>query len=125
MSVLEPGSSYWSVVVIDMYHYQDPEEGELIVGGFPTAAAAIEYARRRMRSTVEECRPGAHSLQDLRMRWHMFGEDCVVPGTGYMGLDDLDEFIAHPATPEEIDWVSLDPDLELRAVVLRYQRGKE
>lgn len=112
----------WSVLVIDMFHYMDPEEGEKMVEGFRCAEGAIEYARRRMRSSLEECRPSAADAADLRNRWFMFGEDCIAIGTGYMAFSEIDDFIAHPATPEEIDWVSLEPDSETRALLLAVTR---
>lgn len=107
----------WSVVVIDMYHYMDPEDGERIIEGFLRQEDAIEYARRRTRCSLEEQRSGAKNAEDLRSRWFAFGEDCLVPGTGYKGLDDLDDFIANPATPEEIDWIALTPDPAMRKLM--------
>lgn len=112
----------WSVLVIDMFHYMDPEEGEQTVDGFLRPEGAIEYARRRMRSSLEECRPSAADAADLKNRWFMFGEDCIAIGTGYMAFSEVDDFIAHPATPEEIDWVSLEPDSETRAWLLAVTR---
>ena len=113
----------WSVLVIDMFHYMDPEEGEQTVEGFLRPEVAIEYARRRMRSSLEACRPSATDAADLRTHWFMFGEDCVAIGTGYMASSELDDFIAHPATPEEIDWVSLEPDPQMRAFLLNVTRS--
>ena len=113
----------WSVLVIDMFHYMDPEEGERTVEGFQRPEDAIEYARRRMRSSLEECRPSAADAADLRTHWFMFGEDCIAIGTGYMASSELDDFIAHPATPEEINWVSLEPDPQMRAILLDVARA--
>lgn len=112
----------WSVLVIDMFHYMDPEDGERLVAGFLNPEDAIEYARRRTRSSVEECRPSASDAAALRTAWFMFGEDCIALDIGYKGFAELDEFIAHPATPDEIDWVSLEPDLEMRAFLLEVAR---
>jgi hypothetical protein len=39
----------------------------------------------------------------------MFGEDCTVVSGNYSGQEELDFFIANPATPEERDWASLQP----------------
>jgi hypothetical protein len=118
----KPTDNTWSVLVIDMFHYMDPEEGERLVTGFLKEEDAVEYARRRTRSSVEECRPSAPEAAALRSAWLMFGEDCIALGTGYKGFAELDEFIAHPATPEEIDWVSLEPDLRMRTVLLHVAR---
>jgi hypothetical protein len=113
----------WSVLVIDMFHYMDPEEGEQTVEGFLRSEDAIEYARRRMRSSLEESRPSAADADDLRTRWLMFGEDCIAIGTDYKASSELDGFIAHPATPEEIDWMSLEPDPQMRAFLLNVTRS--
>lgn len=112
----------WSVLVIDMFHYMDPEDGERLVTGFLNPEDAIEYARRRTRSSVEECRPGASDAAALRSAWFIFGEDCIALGAGYKGFAELDEFIANPATPEQIDWASLEPDPKLRALLLEVDR---
>lgn len=112
----------WSVLVIDMFHYMDPEDGERLVTGFLHPEDAIEYARRRTRSSVEECRPSASDPAALRRAWFMFGEDCIALGTGYKGFAELDEFIVNPATPEEIDWASLEPNPELRTLLLEVDR---
>lgn len=99
----------FSVLVMDMYHYMDKDE-ETMVGGFKTFEAAREYARRRTRDSVEEERPASTSPKDLHDRWFMFGEDCmVIGGKKYSGEEELDFFIANPATPEERDWASLQP----------------
>lgn len=112
----------WSVLVIDMFHYMDPEDGERLVTGFLNPEDAIEYSRRRTRSSVEECRPSASDPAALRCTWFMFGEDCIALGTGYKGFAELDDFITNPATPDEIDWASLEPNPELRALLLEVDR---
>jgi hypothetical protein len=118
----KPTSNTWSVLVIDMFHYMDPEDGERVVTGFLNPEDAIEYARRRTRSSVEESRPNAPEAAAFRTAWFMFGEDCIALGTGYKGFAELDQFIAHPATPEEIDWASLEPDPAMRAFLLEVGR---
>lgn len=114
----KPTDNTWSVLVIDMFHYMDPEDGERLVTGFLSPEDAIEYARRRTRSSVEESRLSASDAAALRSAWFMFGEDCIALSTGYKGFAELDEFIANPATPEQIDWASLEPDPKLRAFLL-------
>jgi hypothetical protein len=114
MSTTEQPPATWSVRVLDMFNYMDSEDGEETVAGFLQPEDAIEYARRRMRSSLEEQRPSAVDAEDLRDRWFSFGEDCIAIGTGYKALEELDYFIAHPATPNEIDWVALEPDRTIR-----------
>src|ERR1017187_6155405 len=96
----------FTVLVIDMYDYPD---GQTTVTGFKTLEAAREYARRRTRDSVEAERPGSTSAKDLKDRWYLFGEDCVVISGDYSGGSELDFFIAHKATKKERDWVSLSP----------------
>src|SRR5262245_61779768 len=110
------GNSGFNVIVLDMSHYMDPDE-EQTISGFATVELAHEYARRRTRDSLEEQRPESTDHEDLRRRWHMFGEDCLVPGDGYCGGREIDYFIAHPATAEERDWIALIPDPKLRQLL--------
>jgi hypothetical protein len=89
---------------MDMSHYAD-EEGEMTVSGFPTREEAIDYARRRVRASVEELRKPDQSAEELKRLWFLFGEDALVPGDpAYHAANDLDFFLRHPATREECDW---------------------
>lgn len=96
----------FSVLVYDMYDY-----GEVAtVTGFKGFNEAREYARRRTWDSVENERKSSTSPKDLHDRWFMFGEDCqVIGGEKYSGEDELDFFIANPATPGERNWLSLTP----------------
>lgn len=97
----------YSVLVIDMAHYD--QESDLIITGFPDLALAIEYTRRRTRSSLEELRGPITSHADLKMAWSVFGEDCIVVGEGgYRGSSELDYFIAHPASVADQDWQALE-----------------
>ncbi len=99
----------FSVLVLDMFHYIDPEH-EFTISGFPTLDTAREFARRWTRSSLEDLRKeniGAEELKDL---WHNFGEDCIVIGGNYAGSSELQFFIDHPAIPEEINFNALKPD---------------
>ena len=97
----------FEVIVFDMYDYGKKS----CVGGFATLQEAKEYARRRTRDSLEEERPQSTDAKDLKDRWFMFGEDCMVVSGNYSGQEELDFFIANPATPEERDWASLQPRL--------------
>ena len=103
----------YSVIVIDMFHYDD--ESEMIIRGFPTEELAREYARRRTRDSLEELRGDGISHDELRERWFIFGEDCLVVGDSYTGLSELDFFIDHPATPEERDWMAVEKQVTKKA----------
>ena len=100
-------SERYSVLIIDMYHYQDPD-AEYQIDGFPTFELACEFARRWVRDSLEEQRKPNQSKQDLRESWTMFGEGAVVlGGKHYAGSDELDFFINNPATGDERDWKAI------------------
>jgi hypothetical protein len=94
----------YSVRIIEMSHYQDPE-GERDYEGFPTAKLAREFARRWVRDSLEELREPGQSAEELRRMWFLFGEDAFTEG--YKGSDELDYFIDHPAPAGECDWASV------------------
>ena len=100
-----------AVAVLDMFNYMD-DEGAMLVDGFPSAEIAKEYARRRMRDSVEELRAANQSRAELKQLWFVFGEDSLVVGgegsDAYYGLADLDFFIDHPASMAERDWLELE-----------------
>jgi hypothetical protein len=101
-----------SVIVCDLFHAYDPDH-EHVVHGFRTFGAAAEYARRRVRDSLEEMRRPGLSDGELRDLWHSFGEDArAVDADGertYTASAELDRFIAEPASVEERDWLSLQP----------------
>jgi hypothetical protein len=103
--------SAFHVLIIDMAHYADGES-ERRVGGFPSREMAIDYARRRLRDSLEELRRPRQSSEELRRLWSLYGEDALVIGEpGYCASNDLGEFLAHPATAEERDWRALEKSL--------------
>jgi hypothetical protein len=97
----------YSVLIIDMFHY-DPEE-DFVIGGFPTFELAKEFARRRVRDSVEGQRSPGQTKEELRRQWFAFGEDAsVLQGEPhYAGSHELDFFVGHPATAEERDWQAI------------------
>jgi hypothetical protein len=101
-------SESYSVLIIDMRHY-DPEE-DYLVRAFPTFELAKEFARRRVRDSVEELRGTGRTREELRRQWFAFGEDAsVIQGEPhYAGSQELDFFIEHPATAEERDWKAVE-----------------
>lgn len=100
-------SETYGVLIIDMYHYQDPD-AEYRIGGFPTFELAREFARRWVRDSLEEQRKPDQTKQALRESWYMFGEDAVViGGDSYSGCDELDFFIDNPASADERDWKAI------------------
>ena len=107
-------SACFSVLLIEM-SYQDMGE-EPLVGPFPTFELAREFARRRVRDSVEELRQPGQSAQELRRLWHLFGEDAsVIHGDPhYAGSHELDFFIEHPATPDERDWQAIKRQADIQ-----------
>jgi hypothetical protein len=101
-------SGGFSVLIIDMFHYDAGEDH--VVEGFPTFELAREFARRRVRDSVEEQRRPGRSKDELRRMWYAFGEDAsVLPGEPhYRGSLELDFFIEHPATAAERDWRAVE-----------------
>ena len=97
-----------SVLVFDMARTGEPD-GERLVSGFDGIDAARAYCEARVRSSVEELRSPGRSASDLRSMWHIYGEDCVVIGDAWRGWNQLDRYIAEPATPGQIDWAALAP----------------
>ena len=95
-----------AVLVMDMFHYRDPEH-ETIVEGFPSLEAATEYARRRTRDSLEVCRENDQSKEELKRAWYAFGEACLVIGGDYAGSHELDFSIDNPASAEDRCWMGL------------------
>jgi hypothetical protein len=96
----------YSVLIIDMSY---DEEKNFVVEGFPAVELANEFARRRVRDSLEELRALNQTGEELRRLWHTFGEDASVLGgePHYAGSHELDYFIEHPATREERDWQAI------------------
>ena len=98
----------FAVLVFDMARTGEAD-GEHLVGEFPTLAAARAYAEARTRASVEELRAAGQTAAELRALWHIYGEDCVVVGGGFSGRDQLNAYIAEPASPAQCDWAALAP----------------
>ena len=58
----------FSVLVLDMARTGE-EDGDRLVGGFPTFAAARAYAEARTRASVEELRSAGQTAAELRSLW--------------------------------------------------------
>jgi hypothetical protein len=96
----------YSVLIIDMSY---DEEKHFVIEGFPSVQLATEFARRRVRDSVEDLRGLNQTKEEVRRLWHTFGEDASVLGVEphYAGSHELDYFIEHPATNEERDWQAI------------------
>ncbi|GEM_PF-3206652 len=102
------GSPY-AVIVCDLFNRHEPDH-EVAVLGFPSRELAVEYARRRTWSSVEQMREPGLSREEVRRRWQALGEDCRVVGPEgviYVASAELDRFLEHPIPPERRDWAGL------------------
>lgn len=110
-----------AVVVVDMFNYMDDDSVTLITG-FPSAADAQEYARRRIRDSVEEMRTIPEDKGDLGWLWLVYGEDCIALGHGadeaWCGFSELETFLVSPANDSERDWLTFGQQFDLRAEAL-------
>ena len=98
----------FAVLVLDMARTGEPD-GERLVDGFPTLAAARAYAEARTRASVEELRSAGQSAAALHTLWHLYGEGCLVVGGRFSGRDWLAAYIAEPPSPGQCDWSALAP----------------
>lgn len=103
----------FSVGVVNMCDFPG-DHCMTFVDGFASAAAAVEYARRRTRDSVEELRRSGQSRDELARAWSTFGESCFAHrGSAaqafYAAHEDLAWFIDHPASPHERNWTAIDP----------------
>jgi len=98
----------FSVLVFDMACNGEPD-GERRVCGFSSVEAARIYAETRVRASLEELRKPGQSEAELRSLWYLYGEDCSVLGDSWKGHEQIDFYIAIPATPDECDWAALTP----------------
>jgi hypothetical protein len=113
MSESASSSQTFSVLVIDMAHYRE-EGSDMLIGGFLTRVEAIEYARCRVRSSVEELRKANQTAEELRKLWTLYGEDAMVIGADYSGSSELGHFIAQQTPAEACDWSAIEKRLGTR-----------
>lgn len=102
-----PNKTY-TVLIIDMAHFGD-EQSNTTLGGFLTLKDACEFAKRRLRDSLEELRQPHQHPADLLKLWVLYGEDVIVVGGDkrYSASTQLDYFINHPATLEERNWKAI------------------
>ena len=85
----------------------DPEE-EWQVGGFASAEAAQEYARRFVRAQVEDLRREAASPAELAEMYDRWGEYAETPGFDLAAW--VTHCIANPAArKQDTDYAALEP----------------
>jgi hypothetical protein len=99
----------YSVLICDLFNYQMEEE-EFVLGGFSSLEQAREFARRWVRDSVEELRAKGRKREEHRLLWLLFGEDALVIEDAYAGSDELDLFLAEPASQAETDWRAILPE---------------
>jgi hypothetical protein len=75
------------------------------IEGFPMRWYAYEYARRRVRDSIEKLRRPRQSTDSLHQAWIKSGEDAVVlGGEKFVASDELEAFLKKPAADDERDW---------------------
>ena len=95
-----------TVLCGDFARYQDPEE-EWEVTGFASATAAQEYARRFIRSQIEDMRRDV-TAEELKRAYYAWGEYAATEGFDSQAW--VEHCIATPATRRaETDYAALDP----------------
>ena len=78
------GETY-SVLVLDM-NYEDRQT----VGGFKTLEAATEYARNRVKASVDELRKPGQTLKDLTELYYLYGESAsVIEASVYFSITEI------------------------------------
>lgn len=86
-----------------------------VVRGFTSMAHANQFARRRVRDSLEFCRAPGMDAAAVRDAWFAFGEDAVVEGAGegaWTSATEIADFAATPcADDEQRNWRVLDPRL--------------
>src|SRR5687767_5304039 len=66
----------YTVVIFDLAHEQE-EDSEFRVTGFPTYELAKEFARRRVRDSIEELRKPDQTKEELKKLWLIYGENAL------------------------------------------------
>jgi hypothetical protein len=101
------GTGRHSVRCGDFADEGDPDE-EWQVGGFASAEAAQEYARRFVRAQVEDLRREAASPAELAEMYDRWGEYAETPGFDLAAW--VTHCIAHPAArKQDTDYAALEP----------------
>ncbi len=97
----KPATTF-NVMMLESSVFSHMDESDVWwMGGFPTLDLATEFARRWVRSCVEEARD-----HNDPQNWRQFGELALVPGH-YDPSEEIEFFIEHPATSEEINWQAI------------------
>lgn len=101
-------STIYKVVVHEMNHYQDEKE-QYCSAEFQSFELAKEYAKRLTRNSLESFRKPNQNNQELKDQWFGFGEYAFVEGGKeyYSGSEEIDFFIANPASKEETNYGGL------------------
>ncbi len=96
----------FSVYIEDLH---STKGGPWVIEGFPTLDLAREFARRWVRDSLEEMRKPNQTHEELKTIWSEFGDKASVKlEDGYYEVSsEIDDFIDHPATPEERDWKTI------------------
>jgi hypothetical protein len=87
------------------------EEDRLAIG-FSSEEEAIEYARKRTWSSVEENKNKEKSQEENKKLWLSFGEESMVlGGEKYSGRSEIEFFLTNKPKPEDTDYSSIEKRL--------------
>ena len=85
--------------------------GARVISGFPDLGSAREYARRRVRDSLEILRKPDQTPQDLHVQWAFYGVEARVEDDDWRV--DVRRWAREPAGPEERDWGTMERQLNL------------
>lgn len=96
------------VTIIDNFNKHDRND-RFEICGFESPDQAMVYGLRRVHSSVEQFRKADQTKEQLHRIWSAMGDEVRVDGV-YIGMVNFDHFFENPATAEERDYVSLQPE---------------
>lgn len=71
----------YTVTILDMAHYQDPDH-EKTITGFSTFDAAKAYAIEQVKGSLADCTSDTMTSEEKKQAWTMYGLDAIVIGEG-------------------------------------------
>nr|WP_320114043.1 pentapeptide repeat-containing protein [uncultured Desulfuromonas sp.] len=116
------------VVITDLYNYVRPNS-RLYFVGFESDDAAVDFARRRLRDNIYQLTDNELTIDALRLKYLMQGEDIIVVCEGntvgeskiiYRSLDEIDNILDENHDNETFrDWWRIKEERQLNVQVLR------
>jgi hypothetical protein len=73
----------YKILILDLFHYQDPENEYELGEVFATAEAAVTEAKRRLDAQVAYPLEPGTTVEEMVSDWMMFGDDPLVMRTDH------------------------------------------